>query len=103
MRADGGQRTNMLRAVDPAPWQTLNRVRSFVGCSVSALWLEYFASGGVASYDEFVAMLNGVDPMSMRDYDLAAGALNDCFAQEGLGTPVATSDDLLRAPLARLR
>jgi hypothetical protein len=102
-RADGGDRSNMLHAVEPAPWQVLNRVRAFVGCSVSALWLGYFATGGVATYEEFVAMLTGVDPMSMRDHDLTAGVLNECFVDEGLGSLVATSDDVLRTSLAGLR
>src|SRR5262249_26762641 len=68
-RADGRPRLHMLPAVEPAPWQLLNRARSFLGFTVSALWLEYFTWGGAATYEEFAEMLVGARAMTMQDHD----------------------------------
>src|SRR4051812_27545220 len=102
-RADGDERADKMRAADPAPWQMLNRMRAFIGFPVSALWLEYFASGGNASYEDFGLMLTGLQAMSTLDHDLTVTVLNDSFCSAGLGAMVADSEDVLGTPLAGLR
>jgi hypothetical protein len=102
-RADGDERADKMHSADPAPWQMLNRMRSFIGFPVSALWLEYFASGGNASYEDFGLMLTGVCAMSTLDHDLTVTVLNDRFSSAGLGALVADSEDVLRTPLAGLQ
>jgi hypothetical protein len=99
-RADGDERVDKMHSADPAPWQMLNRMRAFIGFPVSTLWLEYFASGGNASYEDFGLMLTGVCAMSTLDHDLTVTVLNDRFSSAGLGALVADSEDVLRTPLA---
>jgi len=67
------------------------------------LWLEYFASGGNASYEDFGLMLTGLQAMSTLDHDLTVTVLNDSFCSAGLGAMVADSEDVLGTPLAGLR
>lgn len=102
-RADGDERADKMLAIDPAPWQMLNRLRAFIGFPVSDLWMGYFTGGGTASYEGLGLMLTGVSAMSTHDHDLVATVLNDCFVSAGLGAPVANSDDVLQTPLAGLQ
>jgi hypothetical protein len=96
---DGPRRSRVLHTTEPTPWQLLNRARSFLGVSVSSLWLEYFTWGGIASYEEFGEMLTGVRKMPMHDYDVTAGVLNESFRDVGLGSPIADSAGVLQEPL----
>lgn len=71
----------------------LERARQEVGLSVSALWLRYFALGGMNSPLEVEAVLFGALVADPPDRDLLAVALNERFSELGGDHPIPYSDD----------
>ena len=71
----------------------LERARQEVGLSIGALWIRYFALGGMAEPLEMEAFLFGVLVASPRDRDLLAVALNERFSELGGDHPIPYSDD----------
>ena len=61
--------------------------------SMAALWLRYFALGGMSTALEVDAFLHGALVATPQDRDLLAVALNERFSELGLDHPVPYSDD----------
>jgi len=61
---------------------------------VSDLWLRYFALGGAYPRQQLQAYLAGAGAWSAHEHDVAAHALNEYFADQGMDHPVSYSDDL---------
>jgi hypothetical protein len=66
----------------------LERGRDMAGLSVDALWCDYMGLGGDASAAELGEMLRGKRPLARLDHDLVAQALNERFADDGMGYPL---------------
>ena len=71
----------------------LEEARKQVGLSVSALWLRYFALGGMWTPLEMEAVLFGALVPSPHDRDLIAVALNERYAELGFDQRIPYSDD----------
>ena len=71
----------------------LERARQEVGLSVGALWLRYFALGGMRTPLEMEAILFGALVADLPDRDLLATALNERFSELGGDHPIPYSDD----------
>lgn len=63
-----------------------------VGLTISALWVRYFALGGMSTPLELEAVLFGALMPGPHDRDLITVALNERFAELGLGRPLPYSD-----------
>ena len=62
-----------------------------LGMTPLALWIGYLEVGGDGSLADVTGWLSGADPLSVRDYDLLAQAVNDRFVVLGLDHPVPYS------------
>jgi hypothetical protein len=71
----------------------LERARSEVGLTISALWIRYFSLGGMSTPLEMEAVLFGALIPEARDRDLMILALNERYAELGGGQPLAYSDE----------
>ena len=71
----------------------LEQARQQVGLSISALWMRYFALGGMNSPLEVEAVLFGALVADPPDRDLLAVALNERFSELGGDHPIPYSDD----------
>ena len=71
----------------------LEKARKQVGLTTSALWVRYFALGGMSTPLELEAVLFGALVPSPHDRDLILVALNERSAELGLGHPMPYSDD----------
>jgi hypothetical protein len=71
----------------------LEQGRREVGLSISALWIRYFALGGMNAPLEMEAVLFGALVASPPDRDLLAVALNERFSELGADHPIPYSDD----------
>jgi len=71
----------------------LELARQEVGLSVSALWIRYFALGGMRAPLEMEAVLFGALVADPPDQDLLAVALNERFSELGRDHPIPYSDD----------
>lgn len=67
----------------------LEAARRLAGLSLRQLWLAYFAVGGNASLEDLGTALREGHPLPPGEYNQVALALNEHFASEGLGRPVA--------------
>ncbi len=71
----------------------LEQARREVGLSISALWIRYFALGGMSTPLEMEAVLFGALLADPPDRDLLATALNERFRELGGDHPIPYSDD----------
>jgi hypothetical protein len=71
----------------------LEEARKQVGLTISALWVRYFALGGMSTPLELEAVLFGALVADPHDRDLIVVALNERFAELDLGHPMPYSDD----------
>lgn len=71
----------------------LDDARKQLGLTISALWVRYFALGGMSTPLELEAVLFGALVPGPHDRDLIAVALNERFAELGLGRPLRYSND----------
>jgi hypothetical protein len=71
----------------------LEQARARAGLTISALWLRYFALGGMGTPLEMEAALFGALVPDPHDRDLIIVALNERFAELGRGQPLAYPDD----------
>ena len=71
----------------------LEQARQEVGLSISALWIRYFALGGMNSPLAMEAVLFGALVTDPPDRDLLAVALNERFSELGGDHPISYSDD----------
>jgi hypothetical protein len=69
-----------------------------VDISVSELWVDYFALGGMATALEIDAYLNGALVATVEDRELLAVALNERYAARGDDHPLPYAGDEPRAP-----
>ena len=76
-----------------AETDVLEQARQEVGLSVGALWLRYFALGGMGTPLEVEAVLFGALVADPPDRDLLATALNERFSELGGDHPIPYSDD----------
>lgn len=73
--------------------ETLEQARRQLGLTISALWVRYFALGGMSTPLEMEAILFGALVADPHDRDLLTVALNERFAEVGGGHPLPYSDD----------
>lgn len=71
----------------------LEQARQEIGLSIGALWIRYFALGGMNSPLEMEAVLFGALVADPPDRDLLAIALNEGFSELGGDHPIPYSDD----------
>jgi hypothetical protein len=71
----------------------LEQARQEVGLSIGALWIRYFALGGMSAPLEMEAVLFGALVADPTDRDLLAVALNERFSELGGDHPIPYSDD----------
>lgn len=76
-----------------ADTDALEEARNQAGLSISALWIRYFALGGMSTPLEMEAILFGALVADPHDRDLLTLALNERFAEIGSGHPLPYSDD----------
>lgn len=62
--------------------------------SFNALWVAYFALGGVSSPAVVRSYLDGAGP-PVADYDVLAHALNERFVDRGGNHPVPYAEELV--------
>jgi hypothetical protein len=71
----------------------LEQARRELGLSISALWMRYFALGGMRAPFEMEAILFEALIAETADQDLLAVALNERFSELGRDHPLPYSDD----------
>lgn len=71
----------------------LEIARNQIGLTISALWMRYFALGGMSTPLELEATLYGALVPDPHDRDLIIVALNERFAELGRGHPIPYPDD----------
>jgi hypothetical protein len=71
----------------------LEQARRDAGLSIHDLWFRYFALGGMSAALEVEAILFDALVASDHNRDLLAVALNERFAELGLGYPLPYSCD----------
>lgn len=71
----------------------LDNARTQVGLSIGALWVRYFALGGMSTPIELEAALFGALVPDAHDRDLIVLSINERFAELGLGHPLPYTDE----------
>ena len=67
---------------------------AMAGLSIEDLWMRYFALGGSYPRRVLEVYVKGESTSSAHEHDVAAQALNECLADQGMDHPVAYADDL---------
>ena len=62
---------------------TLDAARQSAGLSHPDLWVRYIGIGGTATPDELAAFVEGNQPTSRLQHDIAAQAINDRLIELG--------------------
>ena len=71
----------------------LDEARKQIGLTISALWVRYFALGGMSTPLELEAVLFGALIPRADDRNLIVLALNERFAELDLGHPLPYWED----------
>jgi hypothetical protein len=66
----------------------LDRARQMAALDVSFVWLRYVELGGNASFTRVQKALEGFGLVTVSDFNLLALAINESFAEMGLGHPL---------------
>ncbi len=82
-----------MRMVEPrlpaAGAGALEEARVALGFTYQRMWVDYFGAGGNGTLDDVRSWLAGSAPLSVRDHDFLAQALNDEFCARGQNHPLA--------------
>jgi hypothetical protein len=75
------------------PVADLDSARQQLSLTATQVWLGYFAMGGDASLVDVRDRLAGDLPVSPRERNIMAQALNDVFAERGMDHPIGYVDE----------